>query len=292
MLGGVLSSFSVEFLKVKSGGFMKTGKKGKHLRIIALVMIIGLSFFACDTGHTHTWAWRETIPATCQTVGTEIETCAACDETRGDSRETAKLPHAWEWVASAVWGMETGECAGCAETEGLRFAPEMMVNISGGTFTLGNDSSSYSTEKPESRVTLSDFRMSAYEVTQEQYLAVMGTNPSHFTSNPATGEEQARRPVDSVSWYDAIVFCNRLSIMEGLSPVYSINSSTDPDDWGIVPTTSSDAIWDAVVIVSDSTGYRLPTEAQWEYAAKGGNPDAPGWVEYIYSGSDIFGDVA
>ena len=141
-------------------------KVKKALAGVFTVMLV-LAFFACDNGnigHTHTWDWTETTAATCETVGTEIETCSVCDEASGESREVAKLPHAWEWVEATVWGMETGECGGCAETEGLRLAPEMMVNISGGTFTLGNDNSS-------------------------------------FASSPAVGEEQARRPVDSVSWY-------------------------------------------------------------------------------------------
>ena len=61
-----------------------------------------------------------------------------------------------------------------------------------------------------------------------------------------------------VSWYDALVFCNKLSEYEGLTPAYSISGSTEPDDW----ESQSSAAWDAVEIVSGSTGYRLPAEAQ------------------------------
>ena len=130
--------------------------------------------------------------------------------------------------------------------------------------------------------------MGKYQVTQEQYQEVMGNNPSYFTVDPANEETQNRRPVEQVSWYDAIVFCNKLSIREGLKPAYRIYNSTDPDNWGTVPT-GSDAKWNAVSIDSGSTGYRLPTEAQWEYAAKGGN-GSPG--NFSYSGSDNPGDVA
>jgi len=171
-----------------------------------------------------------------------------------------------------------------------------MVSVSRGNYRMGNagssrrrDSSTLAIEWPSHDVTLNGFLIGKYEVTQGQYYEVTGMNPSSHMKNPDNDASDGwmNLPVENVTWYDTLVFCNMLSIKEKLKPVYSINGSFNPDDWGEPPTRKS-TVWDAVEMDTKANGYRLPTEAEWEYAARGG-PESKG---YNYAGSNNPSHVA
>jgi sulfatase modifying factor 1 len=138
--------------------------------------------------------------------------------------------------------------------------PEGMVFVKGGVFKMGSNEANAG-QRPAHPVTVSNFYIGKFEVTQEEWKAVMGNNPSFFKG--------AWNPVHSINWYAAIGYCNRRSRIEGLTPCYTGKDKNITCDF-------------------KADGYRLPTEAEWEYAARGGLKSR----NYKYSGSNDPNEVA
>lgn len=119
-------------------------------------------------------------------------------------------------------------------------------------------------ENPENISNVASFLMAQTEVTRAQFTKIAELD------DPSLPEYSHGKndPVQSVTWYETLIFCNRLSEKENLTPVYSIDNSTDPDDWGNAPT-SDDEAWNDVTADWTANGYRLPTEMEWMWAAMG-----------------------
>lgn len=119
---------------------------------------------------------------------------------------------------------------------------DTLITLPGGSFIMGSDNDNIE-ERPTHAVTVRMIAMGKYEVTQKQWREVMGNNPSEFIGDDL--------PVEKVSWPDAIAYCNARSLSEGLQPAYVINGNSTTCNF-------------------NANGYRLPTEAEWEYACRAG----------------------
>ena len=170
--------------------------------------------------------------------------------------------------------------------------PEGFVKVLGATIK-GDE-----TWTPSSRVfvsgrslTIPDLYVCDHEVTRGEYKALMGTDPSEANAydkdgNKLTGDDVLKNPVNSVNWYAAIAYCNKLSVKEGLDCAYTVSGITDWENlaYSSIPTLSND-LWNAATCNFEASGYRLPTEAEWEWLARGGK-------NYKYAGSNTVDDVA
>ena len=145
-----------------------------------------------------------------------------------------------------------------------------FVLIKGGSFIMGSPESEdwRGNDETQHRVTVAPFYMAKFEVTQKEWREVTGKNPSSFAS---TGSKAAsdKQPIESVTWLEAVEFCNALSKRDGREPCYTVSDGGNTVAWNRA-----------------ANGYRLPTEAEWEYAARAGS-DTPFYSKKVPGADEV-----
>lgn len=232
--------------------------------------------FTPDAG---TYTVAQEVSIHCQTSGAVIHyTLNGDDPDENSPIFTAPLPIAVTTVIKARSYFEDYTPSGIV-SKNYTITPATvsnMIYVQGGLFNMGNTHGDNNYDLPVHQVTLSSFYIDKYELTQAEWQVYMTFNT--FNAHGIADDY----PVYNVKWSEALIYCNKRSISEGLVPCYAVYGDTNPNTWGSIENSS------VITCNWNANGYRLPTEAEWEFAARGGVLSQ----NTMYSGSNSLSLVA
>ena len=266
---------------------VKTGMNNSAVASASYTIKVATPEFSVASGAVES---ETSVTITCSTEGAKIYYTTDGSEPTAKSKEYTAAISVTAAVTLKAIAVKDG--MNDSAVASVSYTISSFVKVKGTTITGKESWTPRSSVFVKGRsITIPDMYVCDHEVTRGEFKELMGKDPSEASAydkdgNKLTGDAVLNNPVNCVNWYAAIAYCNKLSLKENLTPCYSVSGVTDWENlaYKSIPAFSN-SIWNELTYDKEADGYRLPTEAEWEWLARGGE-------NYTYAGSNTADDVA